>query len=197
MAVVDTEPLVDMLQDSRRVIQFLGGCGYGKTTHLLAVRRAFLRQAPFAPTGQEHSAASPPELIYFPEKGPRPRLVASRPLFIDEAQRMSWWQRQQLLRRPGPLVITSHTDYSQQFRRRGWKVSSVNVQRPKTASEVACILNRRIDASRIDDRHPAVTEEFCQLLLDRFGYNMRCIEEQLYESVQSCVRENRAWPPAI
>lgn len=220
LAVVETASLLAFLEQTQTVVQFLGDCGFGKTTHLLALRMAIHRRSGNAQTASEG-------IVYFPEGGPRPSIPNGRPLFIDEAQRMSWLQRQNLLRRAGPIVLTSHSDLSAYFLRAGFQVLSVNVGAAKSPQQLAEILNLRLDASRLARSHeptdqrahfPAASnaphcrntlmprvgpcvcaplaEPYCAQLLNRFGSNLRRMEEYLYETIQWCVWENQPWPPA-
>src|SRR5262249_43157873 len=77
LALVDVEQHLAELRQGRTALQFLGPCGHGKTTHLLALQRE-LDEAVY---------------IYLPEDGPQPPIPAIRPLLLDEAQRLSSWQR--------------------------------------------------------------------------------------------------------
>ena len=192
LAVVDTEPLIAHLTNPRGVVQFVGDCGYGKTTHLLAIRRQL--------------SAAP--LVYFPPTGPRPPLPPDRPLLVDEAQRMGWRRRRALLASPGPLVIATHVDLSPSLRRAGFEVLSVDVAAPKEPVQLVDILNRRVLASRISASRdaggvgaraagvPSVDEPLAAWLIDQFESNLRRIESFLYEDLQACIRERRPWPRA-
>ncbi len=189
LAVLDVREMVRFLKASSwAAIQLIGGCGFGKTTHLLAL----CRELPGA------------ALVYFPEDGPRPRLPGSRPLLVDEGQRMGWWRRRELLASPGPIVVATHTDLSRPIQRAGFRLMTVDVQRAKSPQELATILNRRIEASRLRVRAgapcpalPAVVPQFAEQLLQRFGSNLRAIENYLYDDLQQCVSEKQQWPHAI
>jgi hypothetical protein len=196
LAVVDTAPLLAFLNCPSNAVQIIGDCGFGKTTHLLALRR----ELPSA------------KLIYFPETGPRPRLPSDRPLLVDEAQRMGWLRRRQLLKSAGPLAIATHIDLTRELSRSGFQVLTLDVEQPKSPRSLADILNRRIAASRLhvagaskEDAlagglprvAPHVDEEFAAKLLRQFGSNVRRIERYLYDELQHCIQEKRIWPPAI
>ncbi|MCA9133079.1 MAG: hypothetical protein KDA45_07980, partial [Planctomycetales bacterium] len=188
LAVVDVGPLVDFLSQARHAVQFLGGCGFGKTTHLLALQR----QLPTA------------SLVYFPEDGPRPALPRRFPLLIDEAQRMGWRRRRQMLKSSGPLAIATHQDLSPVLHRAGFRVWQVNVEQVKTPRCLAQILNARIQASSTalgstEQRcwpTPQIDEAFAGKLSRRYASNLRAIEDYLYQDLQRCIQERRLWPPA-
>ncbi len=184
LAVVEElDECVQSLADERAAIQFVGDCGFGKTTHLLALERRL----------------SSAKYVYYPEAGPRPALPCERPLLVDEADRMGWRQHLRLLRGGGPIVIGTHVDYSWRLRRAGFRVMTVNVEHPKTPAAIAVILNRRIEASRLVQGLPipVVEECFAEQLIRKFDSNLRSIERFLYERFQLSISEKTPWPPAI
>lgn len=213
LAVVELPKMIEHLQDIRHAIQLIGGCGFGKTTHLLALRRAL--------DGAEY--------VYYPECGPRPAVPKGRPALVDEAQRMGWRQRRSLLA-AGPFAIGTHVDLTSTIKRAGFRLLTIDVEAPLSSSRLATILNRRIQASRLspnavtgsgDDlaSHSAstslrisirqsigqassivapmhtISEAYAGELAARFRSNLRQIEHHLYAQVQTCVREKRPWPP--
>ncbi len=184
LAVVDElDEWLSLLEDSQVAIQFVGGCGFGKST-LLAVLESRLPGAQY---------------VYYPETGPRPALPRSRPVLVDEADRMGWYQHGRLLCGRGPIAIGTHVDYSWRLQRMGYRVWTVNVDRPLSPQLAMRILNRRIEASRLDVQMPApwIDEKFAELLVQRFGSNLRRIEHFLYERFQLSISERATWPPAI
>lgn len=90
-------------------------------------------------------------------------------------------------------------DYSWRLKLAGFHVLNVNVEIPKQANQLAKILNRRIEASRLAEGLPVpqVEEEFAKQLSQRFDANMRRIEHFLYERFQLSISEQTPWPPAI
>jgi hypothetical protein len=184
LAVVDElDEWIRALADNRMALQFVGDCGFGKTTHLLAIERR-LASAKY---------------VYYPETGPRPALPSQRPVLVDEADRMGWRQHLRLLRGGGPIVIGTHVDYSWRLRRAGFQVLNVNMKQPKEPSLLAKILNRRVEASRLNEGRPIplIDEDFAEQLLRRFNSNLRRIEQFLYERFQLSISEQSSWPPAI
>ncbi len=172
-----------LMADSRTAIEFVGDCGFGKTTHLLAFQ----------------SVLPDISYVYYPPRGYRPALPQSRPLLIDEAQRMGYFRRRQMLRGPGPLVIGTHRSLARSLRSQGFRVTSVDVSRPKQAWEIQQILNRRIEASRFRQEQslPEIDLESAGKLAIKFSSNLRAIEAFLYEYFQMCVLERASWPPAL
>ena len=188
LAVVDIGPLLTFLSHEKQAVQIIGDCGFGKTTHLLALRAQLPQSA----------------LVYFPETGPRPELPVARPLLVDEGQRMGWLRKRQLLRSRGPLAIATHVDWTRDLQQAGFQVLTLDVEQPKSPVCLADILNRRIAASlprlaadaNANRVAPVINEEFATKLLERFGSNVRRIEDYLYDDLQNCVLEKRPWPPA-
>lgn len=184
LAVVeDLDTWVEALRDQRTAIQFVGNCGFGKTTHLLALERRL----------------GSSKYVYYPETGPRPALPRERPVLVDEADRMGWWQHLRLLRGSGPIAIGTHVDYSLRLRLMGYRVLKVDLEQPREPNLVARILNRRIESSRLVEgvAVPQVDLAFAEQLLRRFHSNLRCIEQYLYDRFQLSVSEQAPWPPAV
>ncbi len=184
LAVIDKlDQWIAAMRDARTAIQFYGGCGYGKTTHLLAIERRLSKSA----------------YVYYPEFGPRPALPRTRPLLVDEADRMGWRQHWRMLCSDGPIVIATHVDYSWRLRRFGFHVTSVNLEQPILPASIASILNRRVEASRLNDGLPVpvIDNKFAEQLALRFDSNLRRIEHFLYERFQLSLGEKTPWPPAI
>jgi hypothetical protein len=184
VAIVDAlEEWLGWLCKANHALQFVGSCGFGKTTCLLAIERA-LGNATY---------------IYYPEDGPRPPLPLERPLIVDEAQRMGFWQQRNLMTGSGPVVVSTHVDLSRKLRRAGFEVFTVNAEAPKSAALILRILNRRIESSRLDEQRslPFVDIAFAEKLLAKFGSNVRSIEHYLYACFQQSISEHAPWPPVI
>lgn len=182
LAEVDVEPWLEELRNPRAVLQFLGACGHGKTTHLLAVQRRL--------PGSSY--------VYLPPEPPRPALPEERPLLVDEAQRLGWCERRRLLRGTGPLVLGSHVDLTRPLCRAGFRVRTVEVSAGMSTMRLARLLNRRIEASRSGDSPdiPRVDAELAGTLLQRFGADVRRIEQHLYHQFQDAVEQGSSWQPA-
>lgn len=181
LAVVDISRWQSSFQDDQSVLQFLGHCGHGKTTHLLAIRRGL-------PTA---------EYIYLAEDGPLPPISNRRPVIIDEAQRLSFWTLRRVLKAGGPLIIGTHVDLSKAIRQAGLNVVTFNVATDSSSEQLQEILNRRIEASRLGNGTvPRISSEHAVRLRGVFGSDVRAIENSLYDQFQQYAREQRPWPIA-
>lgn len=187
LAVVDVERYLQWLEHSlRAALQVIGPSGHGKSTHLRALQAAWFARQPSAASGEL------PALVYFPEEGDQPALPRSRPLFVDEAQRMRWWRRRQLLGGSGPLVLGTHRDMTRQLQSAGFQVLTVDLDQPMPPARLQEVLNRRIAASSVEPMGPNIHDHALFLtiqqvvaLQDRFGSNIRRIEDYLYEQFQA------------
>jgi hypothetical protein len=196
LAIVELEDWVNFLANDRSALQFIGPCGHGKTTHLLAIERSLIQMGQ-ASLIAKTPIQSIPKFVFFPEDGPRPMVDAHRPMIIDEAQRMSWRQARSVFRRGGPLVLSTHVDLAKQMVRAGLNVQTVDFTAAASASRLVRILNRRIQASRLSDEAiPVITETDAVRLQHQFGGDIRAIEHCLYAQFQRCASEQTAWPPA-
>lgn len=169
LAVVETEPLLSSLSTERAAIQFLGDKGYGKTTHLLALK-AVCPQAGY---------------VHIPEGETRPMPTGS-PLLVDEAQRMTRRQRHAIFPAAVPLVLGTHRDFGRSLRRAGRNVTTIEVAQDSSPERLHRLLNLRIAASRRGPGTvPQVSLPTAADLLDEFGPNIRAIVHQLYERIQA------------
>ncbi len=182
LAVVDVNLWRNHLANAKSVLQFLAPSGHGKTTHLLAIRREL------------------PEFqyVYLPEHGPRPAVPRQRPMMVDEAQRLSFFQLKRVLANGGPLVFGTHHDLSQAIVRAGLEPYTVDVQQTNSVDRLREALNRRIDASRHGDGAvPRISHEQAIGLWACYGPDMRAIEHYLFEQFQRHAVERLPWPPVI
>ena len=168
-AVVEIACWVPWLAVDRRALQFVGECGRGKTTHLLALRPR-LPQAAY---------------VYLPEEGGCPPIPQGRPLMIDEAQRLPGRIRRRLLASGAPLVLGTHVELSRPLRHWGYQVHTVHVAAGLNAQRLTAILNRRIEAARLAvGPVPELRPADADVLLARWGNDIRSIEGFLYERMQ-------------
>lgn len=171
-AIVDVEPYVEFLSFPRAAVQFVGRCGRGKTTRLLTLCRWF------------------PEATYtyLPPDQPCPAIPAGRPVIIDEAQRMSRAVRRRVFDSGLPLILATHRDWQRKLRRCGYTVLSERIGRGNTPELIHRIVNRRIEAARLDPGPiPVVPPAVAAGLYRRFGSDIRSIELFLYELAQTQV----------
>jgi hypothetical protein len=181
LAVTVLDPWLEFLRHPSSVLQFVGDCGRGKSTHLLAIEKHL----------------SPVSFVYIPEDGPRPKLPQTRPLIVDEAQRLSLWQRRKLGKFGGPIVIGSHIDHTREFERCKLNVQTVFVAELVTPDRIQLILNKRIESSRLNiGTIPTISGKFALRLHQQFGSDLRGMEHYLYNEFQAHTREQREWPLA-
>lgn len=197
LAIVELRSWLEFLREPRAALQFIGPCGHGKTTHLLAMEKALNEQS-----------SVPVPFVYFPEDGSQPKLPSSRPIIVDEAQRMKFFRKRQLLRSGGPLVLSTHVDLTRDLQRSGFHVRTVDVGLPKSAEAVLSMLEARLQAARLHRPTQANAASECSEFsidlspaqvvawLDRFGSNIRALEHYLYADLQQAVREGKPWPTA-
>lgn len=164
LAEVDVDPFVAFLSQADAAVQFVGEKGYGKTTHLLALR------ARFAGAGYVHIA-----------EGEWGTIPTGSPLLIDEAQRLTRWQQFRVFRRHVPLVLGTHVDFAEPLRRAGRRVMTVPVEGRMNPERLARILNARIDwVRRREGPLPHVRVETASRLLERYGPDVRRVLHELY-----------------
>jgi hypothetical protein len=150
------------------VVQFLGHCGHGKTTHLLAL------------------AARHPGAVYErlePGQGRCRGPIPAEGLFLlDEAQRLRHDLLARLLRRRGPLALGSHVDLSPAAGRPLPSVRLSAIELPR----LQAIVERRIAwARRGPGPVPVVPERTLRELIARHGAQLRAIEGSLYDAIQA------------
>ena len=167
--MVDVDAIIARLNDPLYVVQFVGEKGYGKTTHLLAIRSRL------------HGAG----YVHIPE-GERVSMPSGCPLLIDEAQRLTRWQQFQIFRSNIPLVLGTHRDFHRQLRRAGRVVETIEVQQDNDVERLHRLLNARIRwVRRSDGRVPSITPETADSLRKEFGPDVRGILHQLYAVFQN------------
>jgi hypothetical protein len=174
LAVVDLADALDHLQQSAQkrppILQVIGEKGFGKTTHLLAIARHF------------------PEAVYIhiPEGEYATVPNTGEPLLIDEAQRLTLWQRVWLFRSQRTLVLGTHRDFSQHLNWAGRSVLTLDAARHTTPERIEQILNDRIrSVRRSSDSIPTVTRATAGTLFTLHGNDLRSIQHHLYEVFQS------------
>lgn len=173
LAVVDWDAFAIHVGKPGTAVQFVGDCGRGKTTRLMAIGRRF--------PGSSY--------VYLPENEPTPPIPMGDPLLIDEGQRLSRSVRRVLFSSGISLVIATHRDLTRPLRRHGYRVYTHSIGGGNDAEQVCKILNARIAASQRDpvsqsDRVRGVTMIEAGRLVKQFGSDVRAIEHHLYERVQ-------------
>lgn len=172
LAVVDVDVIADRVKSRCSAVQLIGDCGRGKTTRMLALANRFPEAS----------------YVYLSQDGPCPAIAAGNPVLIDEAQRLPRRVARRVFRSGLPLVLATHRDMSRQLRRYGYTVHTEQIGDGNTPQLVCKLLNRRIEASRLDDGPLCeVTLAHACRLVHQFGSDIRRIEGYLYEEVQTQV----------
>jgi hypothetical protein len=172
-------PQIETWANSRTNLQFMGERGRGKTSLLRMVLHRVTQQ------GQRFAYESLPEGKHFlsiPLNAPLDGIA------LDEAQRLSWWQRHRLFwqMRGRRLLITTHEDLSVWFRLYGMPYQTVKVAQFITPARVADLLSRRIAYFALDENGVSISlsDEALKWLWDRYGDDVRGTEQALYEVFQ-------------
>lgn len=173
LAVVDWDSFGMHVGKPGTAVQFVGDCGRGKTTRLMAIGRRFAQSS----------------YVYLPENEPTPPIPMGDPLLIDEGQRLPRSARRAIFSSGVALVIATHLDLTRPLRRYGYKVHTQSIGGGNDAEQVCKILNARIAASQRNDvpqSRPVrrITMDEASRLVNQFGSDVRAIEHHLYERVQ-------------
>lgn len=169
-AVINFDTWLVDLKSPRIALQFMGDCGRGKTTHMLALLKHF----------------EAGKYVYLPEEKPLPTIPIGSPLFIDEAQRLTWLMRRSAFRRGVPLVLGTHRDLTKSLQRAGYEVQTVEVAEQVTRERLLDVFRQRIELARLGDGElPCVTSADVDWLMHRFGNNVRAMENYLYERFEA------------
>jgi hypothetical protein len=151
-------------------LQIIGQKGYGKTTHLLSIATHFPAAV----------------YIHIPEGEHVVIPAAGEPLLIDEAQRLTLWQRFRVFRSRRTLVLGTHRDFTQHLKWAGRAVLTLDAARHTTPERIEQILNDRIrSVRRSSGSIPVVTSATAQKLFALYGHDLRRIQHHLYDVFQN------------
>ena len=174
LAIVELRSALDHLHSPTEslppVLQFIGEKGFGKTTHLFAIATQF------------------PESIYvhIPEGEHVKIPTEGEPLLIDEAQRLTYWQRFRVFRSKRMLVLGTHRDFTPQLKRAGRSVLTLEAARHTTPERIEQILNDRIKSVRRNSKPiPVITRATVEKLYALYGNDLRSMQHELYEVIQN------------
>jgi len=169
-AILDDSILTSIIAERFHATQWIGKCGRGKTSALLALWR------------QMDDAS----YVLLPEDGPCPAIPSGSPLMIDEAQRLPRSVRRSIFASGLPLMLATHRDLSRPLRQAGYQVHSIRLGDAPSPTVVRRILNRRLEHCRLGPGPiPQISLGETRQLTRRFGSDIRAIEHDLYERVQS------------
>ena len=169
LARVEIQEALNHLEQPRACVQFVGDRGQGKTTHLLALASRF--------PGSAYVHIPEHERCRIPKLGD--------PLLIDEAQRLTIYQRWQVLRSSRRLILGTHEDFARVLSHARRPVLTLAADRLTDAGRLCKIFNARIEAARrATGPVPTITLGTATALHARFGSDIRSIEHALYEIFQ-------------
>lgn len=169
LATVDADRVVKRLIKPGFAVQFIGEKGRGKTSNLLALHR-FFPHTPYVRVKMECRNIIPP----------------GTPLFIDEAQHLSLWRRLRLFNRNRSYVIGTHKDLGKELKAKGLDFQTIYPGENLCVEKLACIFHIRIEhVRRGPGPIPRIKYKTIQELMDRYGDDIRSMEDELYERFQS------------
>ncbi len=168
LAVLKVKSFAKKLHSSCFALQFLGKKGRGKTTHLLALRKYF----PSSP------------YLYYPENGPKPEVMKSPLLFLDETQRFKPEERMRIWQRKTTFVLATHLDHSEEFAKAGLRYESIVLEGLGEEKLTEIVTLRLEHARRSKGAIPYLDSNAIKTLIERFDDNIRSIEGYLYEVFQ-------------
>lgn len=169
LALGVTDAFAERLREPGFALQFIGAKGRGKTSSLLALRKHF----PSAP------------YVYIGE-GENPPIPRAFPLLIDEAQRLCASRRRGLFSREGSFAIATHEDLAGELASAGLSVRTIYPGSRLSPERLAAIFQRRIEhVRRGPGPVPIIRPETIGHLMQRYGDDVRSMEEHLYERIQS------------
>ncbi len=176
LAIVDWDGFGRHIGKPKTAVQFVGPCGRGKTSRLLAIRRRFAESS----------------YVYLDEHEPTPAIAVGSPTMIDEAQRLPRRVRAAIFCSGVSLVLATHRDLTRSLRRHGYDVYTELIGDGNDANHVCKLLNARIDASRTSNASESfavrpITIDEASRLVDQFGSDVRAIEHFLYTRIQTQV----------
>lgn len=162
-----------------RIVQYIGPCGFGKSTRLLALRNA---------VGQDPDlvGSRSSRYLYVPPERTTPAWKGDDLLFIDEADRTRWLARLQMFRSRRVVAIAVHRCLKSQLQWLGIDVRTVSISNDGDATRLQAIFNCRVKASLADDSKPVpeISLEQARYLIGRFGDDIRGAESYLYDRFQ-------------
>ena len=170
-------PEIETWANASTSLQLMGERGRGKTSLLRMMLHQLSQTGRFAyeslPEGKHFLSI----LFNMPWDG----------IVLDEAQRLSWWQKHRLFRqmRGKRLLITTHENLGVWFRLYGLPYQTIQVAQFITPDRLAVILARRIAYFALPGVTPvSLQDDALAWLWGRYGDDVRRTEQALYEVFQ-------------
>jgi hypothetical protein len=169
LTVTDVSGLASQLLQPKTAIQFVGGHGRGKSSHLFALQKDLSDRL-------NHSI--PYARLRDPTDLPTGPIV-----LLDEGAhlyRRAWWR----LRRVHSIAISTHITLKPILWMLGFSVQTVRIENVRSA-ELRAIFERRLEwARRGAGPIPTLPESTLQTLLNQYGDDIRSMESALYASIE-------------
>lgn len=168
VALLEVEPTLVSADSPKSCVQFIGEKGRGKTTHLLSLYHGL------------------PEAIYVHyEENSRPQVPHGHTLVLDEFQRLSWRKRNQAYRRARILILGTHVNFATEIQKAGFSLETIEVSLNLAPDRLQQISRTRIDFfRRSDGQVPFLDHETAEMLVRKYGSNLRSIFHHLYSCLQ-------------
>ena len=171
-------PVQDLIQTDFEHLQLLGSNGCGKTNTMLKIMERFLVDE--KNTRYEYIAEGTTKL--------HTNLHGLDCFFLDEAQRLNWWQRRQWLKKANEvqMIFSSHRNLTAVFAQNKLPLHTINIETFITPDYYKQWLANRLayfaleQSERVEFDDTAVT-----YLYDTFGSNIREAEYFLYDVWQN------------
>jgi hypothetical protein len=169
--------LLELCQQDLGTVQLIGERGHGKSTWLRALQH------------RHHTTNAPIPYETLPEGKTTftTQLDAVAGFALDEAQRLSRWERRRLLRglQGKRLWIGTHEDFRPLFTYWGRSVTTLYVADFTDRAHLAAVLARRVNYFALPTMTPIQFDATAlDVLWQRFGANLRASETYLYELFQ-------------
>lgn len=169
LVIADTSAARSFLAEKKRVIQILGPVGCGKTSFMLALLNYF-------PESKYQRTSEGYDISFAP----------NTPLFLDEFDLLSFHQRRKLRKLHANVVICTHHDFSREFKKSDYAVMTVEPRKNISITKLEKIVSLRVErARRSRGPVPVIDKALLHKLLVSHNYNIRSIENALYDMIQN------------
>lgn len=114
-------------------------------------------------------------------------------LMVDEAQRLTWRQRNRLFPGAMRIVLGTHRCFRRKLQRCQFQVTTIRLDETPDVAWLQRAFDQRIQAARrvSSGNPPTVSRETIVNLVAEFGNNIRGMERRLYEMFCSLNTESR------
>lgn len=164
---VELDDLPALLTQPRQAVQFIGGHGRGKSTHLIALHTHF-------------DNASYTQI----QEGSKPIFKKAPLQFVDSIDFLSKAQRRKVYKKSHSLAFTTHVDLTKELVEMEYEVHSRTISQVNTEALQNMFTNRIEFARRDEGEIPTVGCETIAILQERYKDDIRAMELCLYDIFQ-------------